>query len=77
MQVKRTVKPVNYAERSTRYFRDKEIEIKRENILWMQAAIYNFNLQLTDQVVDLTEEEILENINILVDVDDNDVHTYY
>lgn len=68
---KRSVKPVNYSIVNHKTFRDKEIETKFEFINRMQATITNFNKELEQHVIDLTEDEIMENVEILLEASGN------
>lgn len=66
---KRGVAPVNYAQ-SKRICRDREIEIKRENMQTMQRALTLVNTQLNKHGPHvLYEDEIMEIVEVLLEVD--------
>lgn len=75
MAKKRSMAPIDYAE-IRRLGRIAEIDIKRENIGQLRTTIIKLNTRLNelDPVeIDLTEEEIAESVDILIDAatDDN------
>lgn len=64
---KRSTKPVNYQE-IKRACRDREIAVKKERMDMMHQTIVNLNKHLEKHgLVDLTEDEIVEVIDILID----------
>lgn len=66
---KRSTKPVNYQE-IKRACRDREIAVKKERMDMMHQTIVNLNKHLEKHgPVDLTEDEIIEVIDILIDAE--------